>query len=125
MFFIMGISNGRKEINYDSGGMNICKSCGAYCRYRVSCTYMYMSLFFIPLFKWSKQYYAECSSCGKVFSLNHETGRKIENGEMMTISSDDLEAETTFCNDQYKKCCKCGYDANADFEYCPKCGTKL
>ena len=30
MFFIMGISNGRKDINYDSGGMNICKSCGAY-----------------------------------------------------------------------------------------------
>ena len=60
-----------------------------------------------------------------MLSLNRETGRKIENGEMMTISSDDLEAETTFYNAQYKKCCKCGYDANTDFEYCPKCGTKL
>ena len=49
MFFIMGILNGRKEINYDSGGMNICKSCGAYCRYSVFvltciCHYFYAGI---------------------------------------------------------------------------------
>lgn len=31
MVFIMGISDGKKELNYHSGGMNICKFCGAYC----------------------------------------------------------------------------------------------
>jgi len=35
MFFIMGITDGQKELNYDSGGINICKSCGAYSRYTV------------------------------------------------------------------------------------------
>ena len=32
MFFIMGITDGHKEFNYDSGGMNICKNRG-YCQY--------------------------------------------------------------------------------------------
>ena len=44
MFFIMGINDGQKELNYDSGGMNICKSCGAYSRYTVFMTYMCLTL---------------------------------------------------------------------------------
>jgi len=28
-------------------------------------------------------------------------------------------------NDEYKKCSSCGYLANSDFEYCPKCGKQL
>ena len=31
MFFIMGINDGQKELNYDSGGMNICSlACSLY-----------------------------------------------------------------------------------------------
>lgn len=125
MFFIMGISNGRKELNYDSGGMNICKSCGAYCRYRVFCTYMYLSLFFIPIFKWSKQYYAECSSCNICFKLNRDLGKRIEKGEDIYISPDDIEEEPTFQTKNIRMCKKCGYKVQEDFEYCPKCGSKL
>lgn len=125
MFFIMGINNGRKELNYDSGGMNICKSCGAYCRYRIYCTYMCLSLFFIPTIKWSKQYYAECSKCGRVFGIISETGRKIEKREQVNLSLDDFDSTSEFYDSQNKVCRMCGYEAESDFDYCPKCGTVL
>ena len=125
MFFIMGISNGQKELNYSPDGLNICKSCRAYCRYRVYCTYMSFTLFFIPLFKWSKRYIVECLNCGTIFNLNKEIGKKIEYGENVIISSEDLEASATFSNAQIKKCFNCGYMTESDFAYCPKCGNKL
>ena len=124
MFFIMGITDGQKELNYDSGGMNICSSCGAYCRYRIYCTYMCLSLFFIPVYKWSKKYYAECSSCGTVFSFNNAIGKRIEHGEQITLSSENFES-TDFHTNPNKCCSRCGYIADSDFDYCPKCGTRL
>lgn len=125
MFFIMGISNGRKEINYDSGGMNICKSCGAYCRYSVFCTYMYLSLFFMPVFKWSKQYYVECSACNCCTRLKNEIGKRIERGGAVHISSDDFEDELMFRGNSVRVCQNCGYKTQEDFEYCPKCGSQF
>ncbi|MDY3929573.1 MAG: zinc ribbon domain-containing protein [Clostridia bacterium] len=125
MFFIMGIFDGQKEIKYDGGGMNICKLCGAYCSYRIFCTYMCFTLFFIPIFKWSKQYYAECSSCNKLFKLNKELGRRIERGENVLISPDDLEPENSFYENRERKCENCGYTVREDFEYCPKCGKRI
>ena len=71
-----------------------------------------------------KKYYAECSSCGTVFSLNNAIGKRIEHGEQITLSSEDFEF-TDFHNNPNKYCSRCGYIADSDFDYCPKCGTKL
>lgn len=49
MFFIMGITQGRKNFNYDQ--MIVCEHCGSYGRYQVYMTYMCLSLFFIPCLK--------------------------------------------------------------------------
>ena len=125
MFFIMGISNGQKELNYSPDGLNICKSCRAYCRYRVYCTYMSFTLFFIPLFKWSKKYFVECMNCGSIFSLDKEIGKKIEYEGKEIILQEHLEASTSYSGTQYKKCFNCGYMTDMDFDYCPKCGNKL
>ena len=120
----MGISNGQKGLNYYPVGLNICKSCGAYCRYRVYCTYMSFTIFFIPLFKWSKRYLVECLNCGTISILNNEIGKKIEHGEQITLLSDDFES-TYFYNNHNKCCNSCGYIADSDFSCCPKCGTRL
>ena len=125
MFFIIGVSNGQKDLTYTNAALSICKGCGAYCRCRVYCIYMSFTLFFIPMFKWSKKYYVECLNCGTRFSLNKEIGKKIEYGDNVIISPDDLEASTTFSNPQYRKCFNCGYETELTFEYCPKCGNKL
>ena len=54
MFFIMGITEGRKD--FDFSQTVICDSCGKYGRYQVFMIYTVLSLFFIPTFKWNKRY---------------------------------------------------------------------
>ena len=55
MIFIGGISQGRKILDYVR--TVICGCCGRYGRYEVIMTYTYFSFFFIPLFKWNRQFY--------------------------------------------------------------------
>lgn len=84
MFFMMGIYDRTKEIEYN-GEIQICPSCGRYCNYRIYVTYMCLSVFFIPVFRWGKKYYAETSCCGKRIELSREQGRKAEHGDKITI----------------------------------------
>lgn len=123
MFFIMGITDGDKELNYDSGGMNICKRCGAYSRYIVFMTFMSLSLFFIPTFKWDKKYYVKTSCCGSVFELNEEKGKAIARGENVIIKDEDLKLLRRY--NQQKQCKNCGYETTEDFGFCPKCGQRF
>ena len=123
MVFIMGITDGQKELPYDSGGMNICKSCGAYSRYTVFMTYTCLSLFFIPTFKWGKKFYVKASCCGSVFELNEEKGKAIARGEDFRITDADLTIIQR--NSRLKRCSSCGYETNEDFEFCPKCGNEF
>ena len=150
MFFIMGMSQGQKQLDYNQ--TVICGVCGRYGRYDVFMTYMYFSFFFIPLFKWNRRYYVQTSCCGSVYELNPEKGRMIEYGQRVTIESEDMllqhrgtgrsEREPFYEEDRgdgktvyetpprltdgtMKKCPSCGYMAASDFEYCPKCGRKL
>ena len=59
MFFMMGITDGRKDLDFNQ--QIICSQCGRYGRYQVYMTYMVLSLFFIPCFKWNKRYYVQTS----------------------------------------------------------------
>ena len=122
MFFIMGITNGRKELEYD-GNMNICKHCGSYCRYKIFYTYMCLTLFFIPVFKWSKEYFVENSCCGRVYGINKEKGKMIEKGEDIVLNDDDFIQTEEY--KRIKHCINCGYVTEEEFEFCPKCGNKL
>ena len=56
MFFIMGITDGRKDFDFHQ--MMTCGACGAYGRYQVFMTYTVLSLFFIPCIKWNIHYCA-------------------------------------------------------------------
>lgn len=120
MFFIMGITDGRKELKYDGGGMNICQCCGAYSSYAVFMTYMCISLFFIPVFKWGKKYYVKTSCCNSVFELNEEKGKAIARGEEVKINDTDLTIVRQY--NRKKRCRNCGYETAEDFDFCPKCG---
>jgi len=46
MFFMMGITDGRKDFDFNQ--VITCDECGRYGRYQVYMTYMVLSLFFIP-----------------------------------------------------------------------------
>lgn len=145
MFFIFGISDDIKEFDFTQ--TVICSCCGRYGRYIVYMTYTVFSLFFIPCFKWNKQYYVRMSCCGKTYKLDPEVGKQIARREDVTIRQEDLEEVSdgnggwnTDGNSGWntgeisrranwsgasKTCENCGYSTSEDFDFCPKCGRKF
>ena len=124
MFFMMGITDGRKDL--DCTQTIICNVCGRYGRYNVLMTYTVLSLFFIPCFKWNKHYYVQTSCCGTLYELNPEIGKSIARGEQVEIRPEHLSRvnQGTYGYNR-KHCSHCGYETSEDFEYCPKCGMKF
>lgn len=122
MFFIFGVSNKKKEIDFNQ--MLNCNSCGAYGRLSMFMTYSYASLFFIPLFKWNKKYFVRTSCCGSLYSVDSDIGKAIERGQINKIDESLMRA-VSVNNNIGKTCTSCGYTTNEDFDYCPKCGEKL
>lgn len=135
MFFIFGVNSDRKEIG--SFGPVICGCCGRYGRYQVYMTYMCLSLFFIPVLKWGRKYYAETSCCQSLYELDPQAGRRLQRGEQTEIRPEELtlirRGGSSSGNawqgwtDQpvVRYCPACGYETEEDFEYCPRCGRKL
>jgi len=87
MFFIMGINEGRKDIDFHQ--MIMCNMCGTYGQFRMFMTYTVLSLFFIPCFKWNKRYYVQSSCCGTTYELSPEVGKRIARGESVEIMPND------------------------------------
>ena len=83
MFFMMGITDGRKDLDFSQ--QMICNVCGRYGRYQVFMTYTVLSLFFIPCFKWNKHYYVTTSCCGSMYELDSEIGKEIERESSVEI----------------------------------------
>lgn len=151
MFFMMGITDGRKDLDFCQ--TITCKICGRFGRYQVYMTYMVLSLFFIPCFKWGRRYFVQTTCCNSVYGLDPTVGKRIERGEDVEITDDDLtmvhnggwrnygsgygrgyssgygsDDESSAYDDGHgttKHCTYCGYSTDEDFEYCPKCGRRL
>ncbi len=132
MLFIGGISQGRKLLNYARS--ILCGSCGSTSQCQVFMTYMYFSFFFIPLFKWNKRFYVQMSCCSAIYELEPEIGKAILRGEEPAITSADLhlvqEGKFTRTGQEgsgipHKKCMRCGFETDEDYNYCPKCGGRI
>jgi len=121
----MGITDGRKDFDFNQ--LITCAICGKYGRFNVFMTYMVLSLFFIPTFKWNKHYYVQTSCCGTVYELDPEIGKRIAGGEAVEILPCHLTQVSggRGFTAGYKKCRQCGYETTEDFEFCPKCGTRF
>ncbi|MCJ7857032.1 zinc ribbon domain-containing protein [Lachnospiraceae bacterium NSJ-143] len=122
MFFFIAVLPIKKLIPYNLNG--ICKHCGNVCNYEIIMTANCLSIFFIPIFKWGKQYFVRNSCCGALFSLDKSVGNAIADGENIAIT----DASLTLIDEDFSKvgtCPYCGNEINEDFEYCPKCGKKL
>ncbi|HSQ90300.1 zinc ribbon domain-containing protein [Romboutsia sp.] len=121
MFFIMGVSQKQKKLDYKE--LNICKCCGKYSNIEVYMTYWYFMFFFITLFKWNKQYYVKTTCCNKVAKIDEEIGKKIEKGQNVNINTDELDFGCA--ENSVKVCSVCGYTTEEDFSYCPKCSNEI
>ena len=124
MFFMMGITDGRKDFDFNQ--TVVCSLCGKYGRYKVFMTYTVLSLFLIPCFKWNKRYYVQTSCCNALYELEPEVGKRIAAGENVEIQPQNLSrVDNGGYGYSYKQCRNCGYTTTEDIEYCPKCGTRL
>lgn len=70
--------------------------------------------------------YVQTSCCNTVYELDAEVGKRIAAGEDVEILPQHLRR----MNQQgygysMKRCRNCGFSTTEDFEYCPKCGTRL
>ena len=70
MFFMLGTWPGRKDLGIIDG-------------YNVYMVYTSIVVFFIPVFKFGKQYYAEKG--GRTYQIDDETGKQIERGENVPL----------------------------------------
>ena len=123
MFLMIGINNGRKDLDFNQ--TVICSRCGRYGSYRVYMTFMQLLLFFIPCFKWNREYYVEMSCCRAVYRLDPEVGKRIARGEDVTITPADLSLISQGSHKTTKTCTACGYTTDENFDYCPICGKKF
>lgn len=122
MFFFLAIMPIKKIIPYSLSG--ICKKCSNICNYEIIMTANCLSIFFIPIFKFGKQYFVRTDCCSALYSLDKKIGNAIARGENAPITDDVLTLIDDNFN-QIKNCPYCGNEINSDFEYCPKCGKKL
>ena len=121
MFFIFGINQKEEQLPFDQ--VVICDNCGKYGHMTVWVTYSYLMLFFIPFLKWGRRYFVRMGCCGAFCEISKEMGEKIANGEIKSLSSDDLPFKEM--SELRHRCPFCGYSTDEDFQFCPKCGTKL
>jgi hypothetical protein len=123
MFFIFGIANGEKKIEFVQ--TMVCSRCGQFGRLEAFMTYMYFSLFFIPILRWNKRYYIKSSCCNTVYEIDRELGKRIHKGEPVNLTEADLHIVNQRTYYSQQSCPNCGYPTSNEYEYCPKCGRKL
>lgn len=123
MFFIMGVSQGQKKLNFDQ--TIVCGHCGKYGHLEVYLVYSYLSLFFIPVFKWGRRYFVRTTCCDTSVELDAETGRRIERGEVTSLPENIIPDIYSQRARGIKRCSGCGYETEEDFQFCPKCGTRF
>lgn len=123
MFFIMGVSQGQKKLDFDQ--LVVCGHCGRYGHLEVYLVYSYLSLFFIPVWKWGRRYYVRTTCCNETVELDTETGQRIARGEVTSLPESIIPRTYQHPAHRGKRCAACGFETEADYQFCPKCGARL
>lgn len=119
MFFIGIMGTGNKEKIITEIPNIKCKACGRLGQYTVLQRYDYVHVFFIPLWKWNKQYFVKERTCQTLFKLDSEIGTLIEKGDSHEIVARDLQE---LC--PVRRCEGCGEILEEKFVYCPYCSRE-
>ncbi len=124
MFFIAGINKKREELDYYEP--ILCNCCVKYGRYEAYMEYSVFSLFFMPLFKFNKKYYARTTCCNSLYFItNKEKGLMMERQQGHNVFLKDSELKLIhkgICGNTCPNCCS---QVSEGHKYCPNCGNKL
>ncbi len=121
MFLIFGLASGSRHIGTRKCRFFSC--CGCYdASGAVICTYEQFTFFFLPIFRFGKRYYVTCPSCGSVYEMSREEGKRLEKDANAEINPEKIYVVKRTNN---KVCPNCRRVVDASSRYCPNCGTNL
>lgn len=89
MFLIIFSTTKEELVNYDK--VTRCHYCDDMGSYDIFYIYSVLTVFFIPVWKWNRQYIAERTCCKRRFILDYEVGEALRHGEDVEINDNDLE----------------------------------
>ena len=121
MFLIFGIDQREKELSFQQ--LADCPRCGRYSAISVILRYSCFTLFFLPLFRFQRRYFARMRCCGAVCEIDPALGRTIERGEPVCLREEDLRFGGA--GRPVRRCAGCGFETEEEFRFCPKCGRQL
>lgn len=118
MFFLIGIIAGGSDLGQRRCTTPCCGPVNAYLSY----TFQQFTLFFIPLFRFGKQYFLTCPQCGAIYTLTKDEGKRLEKDA-------DAQADPACMHlvrqIHHSHCPRCGAPVEANSRYCPQCGAYL
>ncbi|HOK48776.1 MAG TPA: zinc ribbon domain-containing protein [Sedimentibacter sp.] len=124
MFFIAGINRKREQLDYYEPIM--CSACTKYGRFEAYVEYSVLSLFFIPIFRFGKKYYARTTCCNSLYLItNKEKGLMMERGQGHNVFLKDEDLMLIQKGFSGRTCPNCYNQVSQEHNYCPNCGTKL
>lgn len=122
MFFFFAVTSGVREL-----GLRRCPRlpcCGKYgAEMAVTCAYRQFILFFFPLFRFGKRYFASCANCGTVFELGREEGRRMERDLSAEIDPSAMVRVAAGSGPHF--CPRCGSKTAPGDRFCTNCGERL
>ncbi len=120
-FFISGIQDKSKELGVTAS--LICPACSTYTSMAVSVLYRVLHIFFIPVFRWDRRYFASAPCCGAVFEVDPEDGRAFETGERRSVDPQHMRRTGNFGRPGV--CAFCEEPLVPGALFCHRCGRPV
>lgn len=123
MFFfaVMGTSAKKESV----GSVSFyCPHCNSNQTMSVFKDYNYFHIFFVPIFKFSTEYYGICEMCKTEYYIDNQTGKLLDKGLLTSIDSSSFKEKQAF-RDYTPVCPVCHNKIDKNDVYCRKCGYKL
>lgn len=99
-----------------------CPVCGKQAHLEAFFHYTSLNVYFIPAYKYQKEYYAVTTCCGSITPITEQQGKDIYWGQIEALPLETLALGKT---SGFKACQHCGFDTMEPYQYCPVCGKPL
>lgn len=121
MFLLMGMGEKEEQLPLDQ--LEICPVCGRYGRVQVFMRCRCLTLFFLPVFRWNRQYCVRMSCCSAAAPLSHEAGELVRRGEAQALRLNKLDFRRG--PGGVERCPGCGALVAPGYRFCPHCGRAI
>lgn len=120
MFFI-GIFGIQDKIQIIKEYNQVLCKCGCLTRGRLMQKFTYFHIFFIPVFRWNKQFFFQCRCCGRIYRVPDGHVDEYQNKDYVDLNLLDDVGQNS---DTYE-CRYCGARLDKGFIFCPYCGSRI